>query len=100
MKKALFLALSLAFLLTACGETTLPDTSEQNPVDNTQEMSLPESCLLYYDLGDASILAADKSLPLAQNSAAGIRPLTACGTTASIKTLPYRTATAAFPSPT
>ena len=34
MKKALFLVLSLAFLLTACGETTLPDTSEQNPVDN------------------------------------------------------------------
>ena len=47
MKKALFLALSLAFLLTACGETTLPDTSEQNSVDNTQETSLPESCLLY-----------------------------------------------------
>ena len=68
MKKALFLVLSLAFLLTACGETTLPDTSEQNPVDNTQEMSLPESCLLYYDLGDASILAEDKSLPLAQDS--------------------------------
>ena len=22
-------------LLTACGETTLPDTSEQTPVDNT-----------------------------------------------------------------
>ena len=35
MKKALFLALSLAFLLTACGETTLPDTAEQTPVDNT-----------------------------------------------------------------
>ena len=35
MKKALFLALSLAFLPTACGETTLPDTSEQTPVDNT-----------------------------------------------------------------
>ena len=34
-------------------------------------MSLPESCLLYYDLGDASILAADKSLPLAQNSGGG-----------------------------
>lgn len=31
MKKALFLVLSLAFLLTACGE--LPDTSEQNPAD-------------------------------------------------------------------
>ena len=71
MKKALFLALSLAFLLTACGETTLPDTSEQNPVDNTQETSLPESCLLYYDLGDASILAEDKSLPLAQNAGDG-----------------------------
>ena len=52
MKKALFLALSLAFLLTACGETTLPDTSEPNPVDNTQATSLPESCLLYYDLGN------------------------------------------------
>ena len=52
MKKALFLALSLAFLLTACGETTPPDTSEPNPVDNTQETSLPESCLLYYDLGN------------------------------------------------
>ena len=24
-----------AGLLTACGETTLPDTSEQTPVDNT-----------------------------------------------------------------
>ena len=71
MKKTLFLALSLAFLLTACGETTLPDTSEQNPVDNTQETSLPESCLLYYDLGDASILAEDKSLPLAQNAGDG-----------------------------
>ena len=71
MKKALFLALSLAFLLTACGETTLPDTSEQNPVDNTQEMSLPESCLLYYDLGNVSILAEDKSLPLAQNAGDG-----------------------------
>ena len=71
MKKALFLALSLAFLLTACGETTLPDTSEQNPVDNTQETSLPESCLLYYDLGDAVVLAEDKSLPLAQNAGDG-----------------------------
>lgn len=71
MKKALFLALSLAFLLTACGETTLPDTSEQNPVDNTQETSLPESCLLYYDLGNVSILAEDKSLPLAQNAGDG-----------------------------
>ena len=71
MKKALFLALSLAFLLTACGETTLPDTSEPNPVDNTQEMSLPESCLLYYDLGDAVVLAEDKSLPLAQNAGDG-----------------------------
>ena len=96
MKKALFLALSLAFLLTACGETTLPDTSEQNPVDNTQETSLPESCLLYYDLGNVSILAEDSSRRM---RATGIRPLTACGTTASIKTLPYRTATAAFPSP-
>ena len=71
MKKALFLALSLAFLLTACGETTLPDTSEQNPVDNTQETSLPENCLLYYDLGNVSILAEDKSLPLAQNAGDG-----------------------------
>ena len=71
MKKALFLALSLAFLLIACGETTLPDTSEQNPVDNTQETSLPESCLLYYDLGNVSILAEDKSLPLAQNAGDG-----------------------------
>lgn len=71
MKKALFLALSLAFLLTACGETTLPDTSEQNPVDNTQETTLPESCLLYYDLGDAVVLAEDKSLPLAQNAGDG-----------------------------
>ena len=71
MKKALFLALSLAFLLTACGETMLPDTSEQNPVDNTQETSLPESCLLYYDLGNVSILAEDKSLPLAQNAGDG-----------------------------
>ena len=35
MKKALFLALSRAFLLTSCVETTLPDTSEQTPVDNT-----------------------------------------------------------------
>ena len=32
MKKALLIALSLTFLLTACDETTLPDTSEQNPV--------------------------------------------------------------------
>ena len=71
MKKAFFLALSLAFLLTACGETTLPDTSEQNPVDNTQETTLPESCLLYYDLGDVSVLAEDKSLPLAQNAGDG-----------------------------
>ena len=71
MKKALFLALSLAFLLTACGETTLPDTSEQNPVDNSQETTLPESCLLYYDLGNASVLAEDKSLPLAQNAGDG-----------------------------
>ena len=99
MKKALFLALSLAFLLTACGETTLPDTSEQNPVDNTQETSLPENCLLYYDLGNVSILAEDKSRSR-RTRATGIRPLTACGTTGSIKTLPYRTATAAFPSPT
>ena len=100
MKKALFLALSLAFLLTACGETTLPDTSEQNPVDNTQEMSLPESCLLYYDLGDASILAEDKSLPLAQNAGDGYATSYSVGTMGSIRTLPYRTATAAFPSPT
>ena len=71
MKKALFLALSLAFLLTACGETTLPDTSEQNPVDNSQETTLPESCLLYYGLGDTAILAEDKSLPLAQNAGDG-----------------------------
>mgnify|MGYP000777290329 CR=1 FL=1 len=60
-----------AGLLTACGETTLPDTSEQNPVDNTQETSLPENCLLYYDLGNVSILAEDKSLPLAQNAGDG-----------------------------
>ena len=71
MKKALFLALSLAFLLAACGETTLPDTSEQNPVDDTQETTLPESCLLYYDLGNAAVLAEDKSLPLAQNEGDG-----------------------------
>ena len=71
MKKALFLALSLAFLLAACGETTLPDTSEQNPVDNSQETTLPESCLLYYDLGNANVLAEDKSLPLAQNAGDG-----------------------------
>lgn len=71
MKKALFLALSLAFLLAACGETTLPDTSEQNPVDNSQETTLPESCLLYYDLGNANVLAEDKSLPLAQNEGDG-----------------------------
>ena len=71
MKKALFLALSLALLLTACGETTLPDMSEQNPVDNSQETTLPESCLLYYDLGDVSVLTEDKSLPLAQNAGEG-----------------------------
>ena len=41
MKKALFLVLSLAFLLTACGETTPPDTSEQNPAGDMQETSLP-----------------------------------------------------------
>ena len=71
MKKTLFLALSLAFLLTSCGETTLPDTSEQNPVDNSQETTLPESCLLYYDLGNANVLAEDNSLPLAQNAGDG-----------------------------
>lgn len=71
MKKALFLVLSLAFLLTACGETTPPDTSEQNPAGDMQETSLPESCLLYYDLGEASVLAEDKSLPLAQNAGDG-----------------------------
>ena len=68
MKKALIAILTLVFLLTACGETTLPDTSGQNPVDNSQETTLPESCLLYYDLGGAAVLAEDKSLPLAQNA--------------------------------
>ena len=29
------LGAAAAGLLTACGETTLPDTSEQTPVDNT-----------------------------------------------------------------
>ena len=71
MKKALIAILSLVFLLTACGETTLPDTSEQNPVDNSQETTLPESCLLYYDLGGAAVLAEDRSLPLAQNAGDG-----------------------------
>lgn len=36
MKKMFFLALSLIFFLTACDETTLPDTSEQNPVDASE----------------------------------------------------------------
>lgn len=98
MKKALFLVLSLAFLLTACGETTPPDTSEQNPAGDMQETSLPESCLLYYDLGEASVLAEDKSLPLAQNAGDGYATSSACGTTGSIRTLPCRTATTAFPS--
>ncbi len=71
MKKALFLALSLAFLLTACGETAVPDTSEHSSVDDSQETSPPESCLLYYDLGDAIVRAEDKSLPLAQNAGDG-----------------------------
>ncbi len=74
MKKALCLALTLLFLLTACGETTLPDTSEQNPVNTTQGSSQPdisENCLLYYGLGDAVVLAEDKSLPLAQNAGNG-----------------------------
>ena len=100
MKKALFLALSLAFLLTACGETTLPDTSEQNSVDNTQETSLPESCLLYYGLGNVRFSRRTNPSRSRRMRATGIRPLTACGTMGSIKTLPYRTATAAFPSPT
>ena len=40
MKKMVFLALSLMFLLTACKATTLPDTSEQHPVDNSEETLL------------------------------------------------------------
>ena len=71
MKKVLIAILTLVFLLTACGETTPPDTSGQNPVDNSQETTLPESCLLYYDLGGAAVLAEDKSLPLAQNAGDG-----------------------------
>ena len=43
MKKALFLALSLAFLLTACGETTLPDTSEQNRSTTRRKRRCPRA---------------------------------------------------------
>ena len=60
MKKALITALTLAFLLTACGETTLPDNSEQNPVVDGPEAgapAVPDSCLLYYELGGAPVRA-------------------------------------------
>ena len=74
MKKVLFLALSLALLLAACGETTLPDDSEQQPVNDPQQAeapAVPDSCLLYYDLADAAVRAEDKELPLAQNAGDG-----------------------------
>ena len=74
MKKALTTVLTLVFLLTACGETTLPDNSEQNPVVDGPEAgapAVPDSCLLYYELGGAPVRAEDKTLPLAQNAGDG-----------------------------
>ena len=71
MKKALIAILMLAFLFTACGETTLPDNSEQTPVVDgpaDDAPSVPESCLLYYTLGDAAVRAEGKTLPLAQHA--------------------------------
>lgn len=74
MKRALTAILTLALLLTACGETTLPDDSEQQPVNDPQQAAapgVPDSCLLYYDLADAAVRAEDKELPLAQNAGDG-----------------------------
>lgn len=71
MKRALTATLTLALLLTACGETTLPDDSEQQPVNDPQQAAapgVPDSCLFYYDLADAAVRAEDKELPLAQNA--------------------------------
>ena len=42
-EKSAFLALSLAFLLTACGETTLPDTSEQNRSTTRRKRRCPRA---------------------------------------------------------
>ena len=74
MRRALTAILTLALLLTACGETTLPDDSEQRPVNDSQQAAapgVPDSCLLYYDLGDAAVRTENKELPLAQNAGDG-----------------------------
>ena len=72
MKKALFLALSLAFLLTACGEAARRRTRLSRPRPATRrKRRCPRAACYHYDLGEASVLAEDKSLPLAQNAGDG-----------------------------